>query len=211
MFMDMIEAMMTNGTCRYYTEDPIPDEVLMRVLDAARYAPQGGNRQPVRLLVVRDPAKKQQLKEWYLQPWNAYMAAAKEGMIKIGSGELPRVLSDADNFANAIDKIPALVVVCAVMADIHPTDMDLDRPTVVYGASIYPAMQNMVLKARAEGLGTTVTTLLCHFEPQVKELLSIPDGIATAAVVAMGWPARPFPKKLDRRPLEEMVYFESYG
>lgn len=209
--MEVTEAMMTNGTCRYYKEDPIPDDVLMRVLDAARYAPQGGNRQPVRLLVVRDPEKKRQLKEWYLQPWNAYMAAAKEGMIKIGSGELPRVLTDADNFANAMDKIPALVVVCAVMDDIHPTDMELDRPTVVYGCSIYPAMQNMVLKARDEGLGTTVTTLLCHFEPQVKALLNIPNGIATAAVVAMGWPAKPFPKKLDRRPLSDMVFFESYG
>jgi nitroreductase len=121
------------------------------------------------------------------------------------------VLADADHFANHMDECPALIVVCASLEDIHPTDLELDRPTVVYGASIYPAVQNMIIKARAEGLGTTLTTLLCHFEPQVKELLGIPAGIATAAVVAIGWPAKPFPKKLDRRPLSEIVSFETYG
>jgi nitroreductase len=208
--MEVSEAMQTNGSCRYFTDAPIPDDTLMRVLDAARYAPQGGNRQPVRLLVVRDPEVKRQLKDWYLGPWNAYMAAAKEGMIGIGSDEMPRLLKDADHFANHLHECPALIVVCAVLEDIHPTDTELDRPTVVYGASIYPGVQNLILKARDEGLGTTLTTLLCYSEPQMKELLGIPDGVATAAVVAIGWPAKPFPKKLDRKPIESMVYFDRW-
>jgi nitroreductase len=209
--VDVTEAIMTTGSCRYYKPDPIPDDVLMRVLDAARYAPQGGNRQPVRLLVVRDQALRTQLKEWYLQPWNAYMAAAKDGLISIGSGEIPRVLADADHFAQHMDVCPVHVVVCAKLDDIHPTDLELNRPTVVYGASIYPAVQNLILKARAEGLGSSLTTLLCHFEPQMRDLLHIPQDIATAAVVTLGWPVKPFPKKLDRRPLADMVHFDRFG
>jgi nitroreductase len=81
----------------------------------------------------------------------------------------------------------------------------------VYGASIYPAVQNVLLKARDEGLGSTLTTLLCHYEPQAKAMLNIPDGIATCAVLTIGWPARAFPKKLNRRPLSEIVFNESYG
>ncbi|HEU4324243.1 MAG TPA: nitroreductase family protein [Roseiflexaceae bacterium] len=212
--MELIEIMRSQSACRYYTPDPIPDEVLARVLDAARWAPQGGNRQPVRFVVVRNPETKRIMKEWYLEPWNAYLAAARQGGITIGSGEpiaIPKALADADHFAQHLDEVPVWVLVCAVMADIHPTDLELDRPTVVYGASIYPAVQNLLLKAREEGLGSTLTTLLCHAEPRIKELLRIPDGIATCAMLTLGWPARPFPKQLSRRPLTEIVFDEHYG
>jgi nitroreductase len=64
--MDVIEVIRTTGACRYFTPDPVPDAVLKRLFDAARYGPQGGNRQPVRFVVVRDPVVKKQLKEWYL-------------------------------------------------------------------------------------------------------------------------------------------------
>ena len=72
-------------------------------------------------------------------------------------------------------------------------------------------MQNLLLAARVEGLGTALTTLLCALEPQVKELLAIPDGIATAATVALGYPARAFPKRLARQPLADLCFAESYG
>ena len=104
-----------------------------------------------------------------------------------------------------------LIVVCADWDCIHPTDHELGRTSVVGGASIYPGVQNMLLKAREEGLGTALTTLLCIYEPQVKELLGIPEGVITAAHVAMGWPARPFPTKLSRMPLADMVHLDSWG
>ncbi len=212
--MELIELMQSQWTCRYYKTDPVSDDVLERVLDAARWAPQGGNRQPVRFVVVRDAEKKRQMKEWYLNPWNAYVAAARQGGIHIGSEtevKIPKMLSDADYFANHMDEVPVWLVVCAELAEIHPTDLDLGRPPVVYGASIYPAVQNVLLKARDEGLGTALTTLLCHYEPQVKAMLNIPDGIATCAVVTVGWPTKAFPKRLNRNPLSTMTFNESYG
>jgi nitroreductase len=83
--------------------------------------------------------------------------------------------------------------------------------TIVGGASVYPSVQNLLLAARAEGLGTALTTLLCAVEPQVKELLGIPAGIATAAMIPMGYPARSFPKRLARRALEETCFVDAWG
>jgi nitroreductase len=76
---------------------------------------------------------------------------------------------------------------------------------------VYPSVQNLILSARAEGLGTALTTLLCAVEPDVKALLAIPDDVATAAMVALGYPAKGFPKKLARRPLAESCFTDTYG
>ncbi|MGH7805326.1 MAG: nitroreductase family protein, partial [Candidatus Binatia bacterium] len=198
-----------NGTCRFYKPDPLPDEVLARVLGAGRYAPNGGNRQPVRFIAVRDAAMKKQLKDLYLVRWNAYVAQMSKGKVHVGG--VPKLVENANHFANHLDEIPALVVVCAELANIYPTDHLLGRLSVVGGGSIYPAVQNFMLACRAEGLGTALTTLLCFDEPEVKRLLAIPDGIVTAALVTVGWPARPFPKRLKRRPLVESVFADRYG
>jgi nitroreductase len=205
--MDFRTVIETTGTCRFYRPDPVPDDVLRRVLDGARFAPTGGNRQGVRFVVVRDAAKRRQLKDWYLPMWEQYVsrATARSGAPK------PRLLQNADHFAQHLDEIPVLVVVCAQLGDLLATDRHLDRLTIVGGASVYPSVQNLLLAARAEGLGTALTTLLCAAEPQVKTLLAIPDGVATAAMVAMGYPAKGFPKKLARRPLEEWAYGDTYG
>lgn len=207
--MELDDAMRSAGTCRYYTDADVPDDVLGRVLDAGRFAPNGGNRQGLRTIVVRDRAIKQQLAEWYRVPWKAYAAAAREGAIGVG-GAL-KLVDDADYFADHLEDVPVLLVVCAQWDCIHPTDHELGRISVVGGASIYPGVQNMLLAARAEGLGTALTTLLCMFEPQVKELLGIPEGVITAAHVAVGWPARPFPSKLRRMPLADMVHLDRWG
>lgn len=209
--MDFYEVIKTAGTARYYKEDPIPDDVLTRVLDAARWAPQGGNRQPNRYVVVRDPAKKQALRELYFPLWRNYLEAAGVGEIAIRGNAIPKLLKDADIFADNFHKVPVIVVVCAHMEDIHPTDLELDRDPIVYGASVYPAVQNMLLAARAEGLGGSLTTLLCAEEPKVKALLNIPDGYATAAHVALGYLSVPFPSKLTRLALSEVVFSEEFG
>jgi nitroreductase len=104
-----------------------------------------------------------------------------------------------------------LLVVCAQLGDLLATDRHLDRLSVVGGGSIYPAVQNVLLAARAEGLGTALTTLLCAVEPQVKELLAIPADALTAALVPLGWPARPLPKKLARRPLSDICFGDAWG
>jgi nitroreductase len=205
--MDFHAVIESTVTCRFYRPDPIPDDVLVRVLDGARYAPTGGNRQGVRFVVVRDPAKRQQLRDWYLPLWEQYVARATGR----SDAPRPRLLEHADHFARQLHEIPALVVVCAQLADLLATDRHLDRLSIVGGASVYPSVQNLLLSARAEGLGTALTTLLCAVEPQVKALLAIPDGVATAAMVALGYPARPFPRRLARRPLAETCFADLYG
>ena len=207
--MDLIEAMTTTGTCRYFRDDPVPDEVLVSAFSAARFAPQGGNRQPVRWIVVRDPERKRRLAEWYLEPWKAYLAGIGTGDVQVGA--LPKAVTDADYFAEHMHEVPALIVVCAELDGLHPTDNELGRLSVVGGGSIYPTVQNFCLALRAQGVASAMTTLLCYFEPQVKELLGIPDGLITAAHIAVGYPARGFPSKLSRLPVEQIAFAETYG
>lgn len=207
--MELTDAMRTVGTCRYFTSDPVPDEVLRRAFDVARFGPQGGNRQPVRWIVVRDPARKQALTDLYLPMWKAYLGAVGDGSVNVGA--LPTTVRDADHFAEHLAEVPAIVVVCAEIDGLHPTDTELDRVSVVGGASIYPTVQNFCLALRDQGVGSAVTTLLCHHETRVRELLEIPDGVLTAAHVAIGYPAKGFPRKLTRSAVEDIVSDETYG
>jgi nitroreductase len=211
--MELGEVVRTAVTTRFFSSDPVPDTVLAKAFDYARFAPNGGNRQPVSFVVVRDAAHKKQLQEWYLQPWKAYLAAAQTGDINIGSqgDNLPRVLRNADHMAEHLHEVPVIVVACFDPEGVHPTDTELGRLSIVGGGSVYPAVQNFILGCREAGLGTALTTLLCLFEPQVKELLGIPDNIGTAAHIAVGYRTKPFPTKLDRKPLSEMVFDGRWG
>ena len=207
--MELNDVLTSNATCRYYKTDPVSNEVIASVLDAARWAPSGGNRQPLSFVVVRERETKQALQDLYLPIWNSYVDGINAGETRVGG--LPKIVSDADHFANHLVDIPIMLIVCANLADVHPTDTELGRLSVVGGASIYTGVENLLLAARQAGLGAALTTLLCGTEPQVKALLDIPDHISTAAMVTLGWPSRPFPTKLRRQPLEEIVFSEKYG
>lgn len=207
--MELQEAIQSNGTCRFYRPDPVPDEVLARLISAARFAPNGGNRQPVRFVAIRDLAVKTKLRDLYLPYWDAYIKAAGGGDVRIDM--LPKMAQAADHFARNMEKIPVMMMVCARLADVHPTDHELGRLSVVGGGSIYPAVQNLLLSAREAGLGTALTTLLCHEEPAIKKLLAIPEDISVVATLTLGYPEKPFPKKLKRRPVSEIAFSERYG
>ena len=206
--MDLYQAIESNGTCRFFRPDPGPREALRRALSAARFAPSGGNRQPVRFVVVTDAALRRELAGLYLPRWRAYVGAMTRG---VPGDALPARLRNADHFANHLAEVPALVVVCARLADCYATDTALGRLSVVGGASIYPAVQNFLLACRAEGLGTALTTLLVADEPKVRALLALPEELATAAFIAVGHPAKPFPKRLTRRELSEVCFADRYG
>jgi nitroreductase len=208
--VELIETIKTTGACREFKPDDVPDEVLARIFDAARFGPQGGNRQPVRYIVVRDPDLKRQLAEWYSAIWRSVVEMAGRGEYRVGRGA-GRMLGAGTHLAEHFAETPVIVIVCAVFNDLARTDAQLDRPGVVGGASIYPSVQNMLLAARSEGIGGVVTTLLCAVEPQVKELLGIPSELITCAAIPLGYPAKPFPKKLSRGPVSEMVYADRYG
>src|SRR5260370_39219189 len=124
--MDLIEAMESAATCRTYKPDAVPDSVLKAAFDAARFGPQGGNRQPIRWIVVRDPKTKRQLRDWYLGPWTAYIANARKGAINLGASS--RLMDIADNFANHLDEVPAIVVLCAHIGSLAVTDPHFRPP-----------------------------------------------------------------------------------
>lgn len=209
--MDVFEAIRTTGACRYFKPDPVSDEVLERLFDAARHGPQGGNRQPIRYIVVRDPQVKKQLKEWYLRCWRGHLERGYRAGASAESGGVSKVVRDATHLAEHFDEVPVLIVVCARLSALALTDAKLDRPGVVGGASIYPSVQNLLLAARHEGLGATLTTILCEVEPQVRDLLGIPADLITCATLALGYPDRPLPKRLTRAPVSEIVFSERYG
>jgi nitroreductase len=209
--MELTEVMRTTHACRRYRPDPVPDEVFHRAIDAARFAPQGGNRQGVRFVIVRDAEKKRQLGEWYLVPWRESYRAAKEGRVQLGFSEPMRTHEETNRFAERFGEHPAIIVVCVDPRLVHPTDLDLDRLSIVGGASVYPMAQNLCLALRDQGVATTFTTLLVAYEPQVKELLEIPDELITACHIVAGYPERPFPTKLRRRPVEELAFVDTFG
>lgn len=207
--MDLLEVLRTTNACRYYKPDAVPEERVIEVLDAARWAPTGSNKQPVTWVVVRDAAKRQGLHDLYQPLWNGVMEKYASG--EIGAGFRPGFLEHVDHFAKHLKDVPVLIVACAKVGEITAVDANLGRLSVTGGSSIYPAVQNLMLAARNVGLGTTLTTILCLAEPEVKKLLAIPDDIATCAVIALGWPAKPFPSKLHRKPLAEIAYLDNYG
>ncbi|HEY2055979.1 MAG TPA: nitroreductase family protein [Solirubrobacterales bacterium] len=210
--MDALEAMRTIGSCRRYRPDDVPDDVVYRAVEAARFSPQGGNRQPTRLVVVRDRAKKERLRDLYLVPWRAYYEAASAGTQALGEyGSAQRAADAANEFAHALAAVPLLIVVCARVDALHVTDADQGRPSVVGGASIYPFVQNLCLALRTEGVATTITTLLCAYEREVRELLEIPDDYLTACHLAAGYPRRGFPTGLRRMAVEEMTFLDRFG
>ena len=207
--MELLDAMQTMNACRYYRKDPVSDDLLAKVLNAGRWAATGSNKQPTSFIAVRDPAKRQALHDLYQPIWDMVMQKYASGEFK--SGFTPSFLTHVDHFARHIAEIPVLIVVCTEWKELTAIDANLGRTVLTPGSSIYPAVQNLMLAARNEGLGTTLTTLLALAEPQIKTLLGIPEDIATAAVVMLGWPEKPFPKSLKRKPLADCAFLDTWG
>lgn len=212
--MDLYEAMRTCRAVRRHKPDAIPDDVLLRVLEAATFAPTGGNAQPWRMIVVRDAAKRRALRDLYLPLWQDYSKEymrASAGLTGDAAARRDRMLDAANHLAEHFDVSPVQVVFVFDVRRMSITDDGLGRPTVVGGASIYPAVQNLLLACRVEGLGCVLTTLLCKAEPAVRALLEIPDPWATAAFVPIGWPARKGHGPLTRRPVQNMAFGDRFG
>ncbi|MGH3664674.1 MAG: nitroreductase family protein [Egibacteraceae bacterium] len=205
--MELGDVIRTTATTRYYTDEPVSDEVLYRVLELARFAPSGGNRQGWKVVVVRDAQLRRAVRDLYIGPWNAYAGRARSGQLAPKS---TRVLSAAEEFAQQLHEVPVHLVVCAQLAALAITDADLERPSIVGGASIYPFVQNLLLACREQGLGAALTTLLCVEEPKAKELLGIPDSYGIATLIAVGHPDPRRPRQLTRQPVESFAFCERF-
>jgi nitroreductase len=202
---------------RRFTDEPVPREVLERVLENARFAPSGGNRQGWRVIVVSDRDTRRRLRELYEEPWRTYTEqTGARAALEAGedSGLTPgrlRMLRAADEFAHTFDSVPVHLVICVELAALAIVDSSLDRPSIVGGASIYPFVQNILLGLRREGLGAAFTTLLTPVEDEVHALLGIPEGIALAGHISVGYRADPWLKQLTRKPVDEFAFGERYG
>jgi nitroreductase len=214
---DLYELMRCAPSTRRFTGEPVARELLERVLDNARFAPSGGNRQGWRVIVVTDRELRRRLREFYEGPWDDYMIKTG-GRAALDAGEasgLPAgrlaMLRDADRFAHEFDQAPVHLVVCVALDALAITDSELDRPSVVGGASIYPFVQNVLLGLRREGLGASFTTLLVPAEGQVRELLAIPEGFAVAGHVTVGHRDGAWPRRLSRNAVDEFAFGERFG
>ena len=215
--MELFDVMRRTFSAREFTSDPVPDATLVKILDHARFAPSGGNRQGWRVIVVRDPATKRVLADLSGVAAKRYTAQAKNGENPWNAIDPPRVDAATiestpapPRLTESIATAPVVLVLCVDLKVVASIDQDLDRVGVVSGASVYPFAWNVLLAARHEGFGGTITTLATAQEPKIQELLGIPRHVAVAAVMPLGKPVRVL-TKLKRRPVNEFAMRERWG
>ncbi|BDB41293.1 MULTISPECIES: nitroreductase family protein [Mycobacterium] len=209
--MDLYDVMRTTFAAREYTQDPLPDDVLYRILDNARFAPSGGNRQGAHITVVRDAQTRSQLAEFGIASARRYFAQLNAGenpWNTITPTQVPQDVIDAteipDTFTKPVATAPVALVVTVDLSVVAALDQDLDRVGMAAGASVYPLVWSILLAARNEGYGGTITTMSIPQEPNILALLGIPSTHAVAAVVPLGKPTRQL-SRLRRRPVSEFV------
>jgi nitroreductase len=198
--MDFYDVVTTQRAMRRLKTDDVPDELIWKLLSTATMAPSGGNQQPWNFVVVRDAEKKRKIGEWYLDAWNRMYGPAREAML--ANASMARTFKSADHLANHLADVPVLINATIKKG--------MPNVSATLGASIYPAVQNLMLAARAEGLGSTLTTLHKLHEDEVKALLSIPDDTETLALIPIGWPKGKFGTP-SRLPAEKVVYWDAWG
>ena len=215
--MELYEAMRTSFACREFIGEPIPSDVLRRIVDNARFAPSGGNRQGWRIISVEDRAKRLALADM------AYSCAARYFLEQdAGEGPFNSIKPSAvteeqveaakipPSIVNYIHEAPTLLVVALDLSETASMDMNLNRVGLVSGASVYPLVWNVLLAARNEGFAGTLTTMAIIREPEMLQLLEIPLHWAVAAVIPLGKPKKQI-NKLKRRPVEELLVIDSWS
>lgn len=214
--MDLNDVMRTTSAVREFSDDPLPDAVLYRILDNARFAPSGGNRQGTHVTVVRDAYVRQQLAALNVPGARRYFAqsAAGEGpwnpVVPSGvSAETMAATTVPDQFTEPFRRAAVVLVVTIDLKYVAATDQELDRIGVVGGASVYPLAWNILLAARNEGYGGTLTTMAVPEEVRIRDLLGIPDTHAVAALIPLGKPAKQL-SKLRRRPVKDLATRERF-
>jgi len=213
---DLYDVMSTLRAVRRLRPDPIPADVLDRVLQAACWAPTGGNMQPWRIIVVRSPEHKQALADVYAPEWRTYTdfsrrRAERQQMPDADKAKFERTLAAGDYLADHLTEAPVILLFIADPAMMAITDKNLDPISMVGGGSVYTAVQNAMLACVAEGLGCTLTTLHCIREPEVKAALGIPESWATLAMVPIGYPVGKGHGPITRRPPADLVFDDVYG
>ena len=212
--VEIYAAMSTLRAVRRLKKDPIAPEVLQRILQAAAWAPSGGNVQPWRVMVVRDIEKRSALGDLYRPEWAKYSAGVRRNLQALegeARAQSERMMVAADRLGEHMGDAPVILVFCFNPDRMAITDADLGRPSVVGGGSVYPAVQNAMLACRTEGVGCTLTTLLCYREEEVKTLLGIPEDWYTCAFMPIGYPIGGGHGPISRRPVDKLAFADSWG
>jgi len=215
--VQLYEVMRSTFAARDFTDDPLPDDVIFEILDNARFAPSGGNRQGNKVIIVRDREARAQLakivepaaKKYVAQmqigesPWNTVIPT-KVTPSQIEQAVVPEMLFDQYKSAQVVLLFLVNLELVASM------DSELDRVGVISGASIYPFVWNVLMAARQLGFGGSITTLPIAQEPFIKDMFHIPSNFAVCALVPMGRPKKQL-TKLSRRPVEEITALETFS
>ncbi len=214
--MQFEEVVRTTFAAREFTDDPISEAVLYRILDHARFAPSGGNRQGWRVIAVEDRETRRRLAEIIQPVFRLYWAQVQAGENPWNPVVPSQVRpEDADRVDAAypiveqIETLPAVLVVALDLRVAAAFDRDLDRVGVISGASIYPFVWNVLLAARNEGFGGVLTTFLAAGEVEARGLLGLPESYAVAGMIALGRPVKQL-TRLRRNPVESFATWDRF-
>jgi nitroreductase len=220
--IDLFEVMYSARAQRRLRADPVPEALITRLLDAAIRAPSAGNAQNWHFIVIRDAAMRGRVGALYRKASEIAEAVykARQRPSHLTDAQWQRMMTGGAHLWNHMGDAPVLLVPCLRRRDLparealDPSWQDHHDREQVYldrirGASIYPAVQNIILACRALGLGTVITTNHLRIEPEFKALLGIPDDVDTFALMPIGWPEGQF-GPLSRRPLEEVLHLDHW-
>ncbi|MGH3733315.1 MAG: nitroreductase family protein [Acidimicrobiales bacterium] len=220
--MELRDALRTTASIREFSSRSVDDAVLFAVLDDARFAPSGGNRQAWRVIVVKDIAQRRAVAAAYLDAWHDYVGSLLAGVAPFSpiaseddrraaceQREAARMRSNPEGFAETLASVPVLLVVVADLGALAATDRDLDRYQLVGGASVYPFVWSVLLAAHERDLGGVLTTVAIKNEESLRQILRLPDDFAVATVMALGYPRQPI-TKLKRREVSEFTAVDGF-
>ncbi len=218
--MGLFEAMYSARALRRFKPDPVPDDVMTKVLDAAIRAPSGSNAQGWLFVVVKDAEKRRRLGAIYHKASQILTAlyAERPRTSHFSEEQYRRFMSSVTYLFDHMDEAPVLLLAClkSALAGAAPSGLSPELQSAIAkaartrGASIYPAVQNIILACRAFGLGTVLTTIHTFFEEEVKEIVGLPSEVSTFALMPIGYPRGKF-GPVRRLPVSEVACLDSYG
>ena len=211
--MGLIAALRTTGAVRRFTDEAVDRTTVAAILDDARFAPSGGNRQPWRVAVVEDRLVRRQMAALMRPVWDEYLAAASGGQTPFNTVafEPPDTIpiGQPNELLDRIDHVPVVLAVAADLRRIALMDGQFDRPPITGGASVYPFCWSVLLAARGRGLGGVMTTFLSRVEPTTLAFLGLPSGHALAATIFIGRPEHQM-THLRRAPVDTFTAIDRF-
>ncbi len=210
--MDLSEALRGTGSARRFTDEPVSDATVAAILDDARFAPSGGNRQPWRVAVVKDLTIRRQLADLMTSVWQQYVGESRDASrapFAFGQTFGVEPVAEPNLLLDEIEQVPVVLSIAADLNRIALMDSDVGRPPITGGASIYPFCWSILLAARVRGLGGVLTTFLSRAERLAESVLGLPPDHAIAATIFLGHPVH-LNTKLTRRPVSAFATVDRF-